>query len=196
MQQKIASQSKVLEISMKLESSPMGESISGMSQILSQLTSLSLLVKDMKKDKGKDKREYIWCVICRSEGHDKEHCPLLNEYFTSGAPSPLKQVTLPWCKVRRNRHCPGECYYMKKYVHKPTNLYCTLCKYIGHDDRDFRDYDLMHERSRDIYNIQGTVQQEGNSTQYNSSGRGNFNPRSGFRGRERGGGMGQGRGKC
>jgi hypothetical protein len=42
MQQKIASQAKVLEISMKLESSPMGESILGMSQILSQLTSLSL----------------------------------------------------------------------------------------------------------------------------------------------------------
>jgi hypothetical protein len=53
---------------MKLESSPMGESISGMSQILSQLTSLSLQVEDMKKDKGKDKREDIWCVRCISEG--------------------------------------------------------------------------------------------------------------------------------
>jgi hypothetical protein len=58
---------------MKLESSPMGESSSGMSQILSQLTSLSLQVEDMKKDKGKDKREDIWCVRFRSEGHDKEH---------------------------------------------------------------------------------------------------------------------------
>jgi hypothetical protein len=37
----------------------MGESSSGMSQILSQLTSLSLQVKDMKKNKGKDKREDI-----------------------------------------------------------------------------------------------------------------------------------------
>jgi hypothetical protein len=44
---------------MNLESSPMGESSSGMSQILSQLTSLSLQVKDMKKYKGKDKREFI-----------------------------------------------------------------------------------------------------------------------------------------
>jgi hypothetical protein len=32
-------------------------------------------------------------------------------------------------------------------------------------------------------------------TQYNSPGRGNFNPRSGFRGRGRGGGMGRGQGK-
>jgi hypothetical protein len=66
MQQKIASQEEALEISMKLESTPMRESSSGMSQILSQLTSLSLQVEDMKKDKGKEKKEDIWCIICRS----------------------------------------------------------------------------------------------------------------------------------
>jgi hypothetical protein len=63
MQQKFASQVEALEISMKLESSPMGESSSGMNQILSQLTSLSLHVKYMNKYKGKDKREDIWCII-------------------------------------------------------------------------------------------------------------------------------------
>jgi hypothetical protein len=62
MQQKITSQDEELEISMKLESTPMGESNSGMSQILSQLTRLSLQVEDMKKDKGKYKIEYIWCI--------------------------------------------------------------------------------------------------------------------------------------
>jgi hypothetical protein len=41
----------------------------------------------------------------------------------------------------------------------------------------------MHERLRDIYNIQGEVQKEGNTTQYNSPGRENFNPHGGFRGR-------------
>jgi hypothetical protein len=56
MQQNIASQDEVLEITMKLESTPMGESSSGMSQMLSQLTSLSLQVKDMKKYNGNDKR--------------------------------------------------------------------------------------------------------------------------------------------
>ena len=71
MQQKIASQAKALEIAMKLESTPMGESSSSMSQILSQLTSLSLQVKDMNKDKGKYKRKEIWCIRCKSEGDDK-----------------------------------------------------------------------------------------------------------------------------
>jgi hypothetical protein len=42
MQQKIASQAETVEITMKLESTPMGESSSGISQIMSQLTSLSL----------------------------------------------------------------------------------------------------------------------------------------------------------
>jgi hypothetical protein len=42
MQHNIASHAEALEIAMKLESAPMGDSISGMSQILSQLTSLSL----------------------------------------------------------------------------------------------------------------------------------------------------------
>jgi hypothetical protein len=50
---------------------------------------------------------------------------------------------------------------MQKYVHTPTNLYCTFCKSVGHDEKDCRPYDLMHERSRDTYIIQGEVQQEG-----------------------------------
>jgi hypothetical protein len=72
---------------------------------------------------------------------------------------------------------------MKKYVHTPTNLYCTFCKFVGHDEKDYRDYDLLHERSRDTYRIQGEMQQEGNTTQFNSLGRGNFNPCGGFIGR-------------
>jgi hypothetical protein len=140
---------------MKLESSPMGESSSGMSQILSQLTSLSLQVEDMKKDKVKDKREDIYCVICIFEAHDKEHYPLFYDYMASGASIPFKQVNLPWCDVCRNKHHPGECYYIHKYVQTPKNFYFTFCKSVGHDDQYCRVYDLMHERSRDIYKIQG-----------------------------------------
>jgi hypothetical protein len=180
MKYNIALQEEYLEISMKLESRPMGESSSGMSQILSQLTSLSLQVEDMNKNEGKEKREDVWCVICRSEDHGKEHCPLFHEYLASGASSPMKKVNFPWCDVCRNRHCPGECYYMQKYVQTPTNLYCTFYKSIGHDDRDCRAYDLIHERLRDIYTIQGEVQQEGNTMQYNSLGRGNFTPHGGY----------------
>ena len=54
MQQKIASQEEALEIAMKLESTPTGDSNSGTSQNLSKLTRLSLQVEDMKKDKRED----------------------------------------------------------------------------------------------------------------------------------------------
>jgi hypothetical protein len=53
---------------------------------------------------------------------------------------------------------------------------------MGHDDWDCRAYDLMHEMSRDIYKIQVKVQQEGNTLWYNSLGRGNFTPHSGYKG--------------
>jgi len=80
---------------MKLESTPMAESSSGMSQILNQLTILSLQVEYMKNDKVKEKREDIWCIRCKLEGHDKENFPLFHEYLASGAPIPLNQAIVP-----------------------------------------------------------------------------------------------------
>jgi hypothetical protein len=73
---------------MKLEASPIGQSSPGMSQILNQLTSLSLQVEGMKKDKGKEKREDTWCIRCKSEGHDKENYPYLMNTW------PLEPLTL------------------------------------------------------------------------------------------------------
>jgi hypothetical protein len=95
MQYKIAWQAEALEIYMKLEVTPVGESIPGMSWILNQLTSLSSQVEDMKKDKRKEKRDDIWCIKCKSEVHDKEHWPLFHRYLASGVPFPLKQAIVP-----------------------------------------------------------------------------------------------------
>jgi hypothetical protein len=171
MQQKVTLQDEALEITMKLEETPVGESNPGVSQILNQLTSLSLQVEDMKKERGKEKREDIWCIRCKEEGHDKENCPLFSEYLASRAPNPLNQDTLPWCKVCRTIHQLDECYYMQKYVQTPTNIYCTFYKSVGHDEEYCRTYDLMHERSRDAYRIQGELHLEGNAAQFNSPGR-------------------------
>jgi hypothetical protein len=38
---------------------------------------------------------------------------------------------------------------------------------VGHDEKDCRAYDLMHERSKDAYRIQGELQQKGNVAQFN-----------------------------
>jgi hypothetical protein len=81
---------------------------------------------------------------------------------------------------------------MHKYVQTPRNIYFTFCKSVEHDEKDYRDSDVMNERLGDTYRIEGELQSEGNIAQFNSPGRGNFNHRGGFRGRGRQGGMGRG----
>ena len=75
MQQKVADQQEALEIAMKLETAPV-EYNSGIAQIQAQLAELALELHDMKK--GKSIHEEVWCTRCRTEGHDKEQCPLRN----------------------------------------------------------------------------------------------------------------------
>jgi hypothetical protein len=89
MQQKVASQAEALEIAMKLEASPIAETIPGMVQIHNQLSNLTLQLQDMQK--GNKVREEVWCTKCRTEGHSKEHCPVNVEYMASGAPNLLPQ---------------------------------------------------------------------------------------------------------
>jgi hypothetical protein len=79
MQQKVTLQDESLEIAMKRKVTHVGEANPGMIQILNQLTSLSLQVEDMNKEKGKEKREDIGCIRCKSEGHEKEHCTLFHK---------------------------------------------------------------------------------------------------------------------
>jgi hypothetical protein len=70
MQQKVASQSEALEISMRLEALLMFESALGMDQLQKQLINITLELQSLKK--GKEVHEEIWCTRCRTEGHSKE----------------------------------------------------------------------------------------------------------------------------
>ena len=36
-------------------------------------------------------------------------------------------------------------------VTKEENMYCTFCQSVGHDDKNYRDYDLLEERTYDSY---------------------------------------------
>ena len=86
-QQKIKSQVDALEIAMKLEASPIGESNAGMVQIQKQLAKLTIQLDDIKR--GKEVKEEIWCIRCRAKGHDKDNCPLFQNYLNTRAPNPL-----------------------------------------------------------------------------------------------------------
>ena len=44
---------------------------------------------------------------------------------------------------------------MQNMVTKEKNLYCTFCQSVGHDDKKFRAYDLLQERTYDSYFVKG-----------------------------------------
>ena len=70
MQQNIVTQSEALEIAMKLEASPIGESTVGMNKIQVQLVNLTLQLQDIKK--GKEHHENLWGTRCCVDGHPKD----------------------------------------------------------------------------------------------------------------------------
>ena len=182
MQQKVASQAEALEIAMKLEASPIAETSARMTQIQNQLAQLTLQLHDIKK--GKEVQEIVWCTKCRTKGHSKEHCSLFVEYLASGTPDPLPQARGPWCEIcRTNGHRPQDYHLLKKYVQTPKSLFCTFCKSVGHDENNCRAYELMMERTRDVYAMQSDQQNNAGTAQYDQGRAGH----GGFRGQGRGG---------
>ena len=97
MQQKIVTQSDVVEIMMKLEASPIGETRVGMNHIQSQLEKLTIQFQDINK--GRELRENVWCTQCQTERHHKDQPPYFLNYLLSGAPNSLNQGGLPWCQI-------------------------------------------------------------------------------------------------
>ena len=71
MHQNITTQNKALEIAMKLEATPIGETAVGMNQIHAQLANLTLQLQDMKKEK--EEHDDLCCTQCYTDGHTKTH---------------------------------------------------------------------------------------------------------------------------
>ena len=87
MQQKIESQTKALELAMKIKASPIGGDMTGMVQIHSQLSNLMIQLQDIKK--VKEAQEDLWCTKCRTDGQTKDNYPTFMNYVTLGAPTIL-----------------------------------------------------------------------------------------------------------
>ena len=97
MQQNIPTQSEALEIAMKLEASPVGETTVEMNQIQVHLANMILQLQDIKK--AKEDRENIWCTRCHADRHTKDTCPTFQNYLLSGSPNPLSCTGVPWCCI-------------------------------------------------------------------------------------------------
>ena len=118
---------------------------------------LSLQIQDIKK--GKDKREEVWCIKCKEEGHHKDQCPSFQEYIATWAPNPCNHGVGPWCEICRTRgHRLEECYLLHKYINTPKSLYCNFLKYVSHDESNFQANDLLSKRIVDAYRMEGGEQ--------------------------------------
>ena len=149
---------------MKLEASPLAETSTGMTTLQTQLANLTLQIHELKK--GKEVMQDIWCIKCRAQGHSKDNCLVFIEYLASGAPNPLPRTQGPWCEICKTQgHPPQQCPLLQKYVQTPKNLYCIFCKSVGHDQQDCRAYDLMSERTQDVYRVQADTQGPATGTQ-------------------------------
>ena len=150
---------------------------------------MALELRDMKK--AKTSREEVWCTQCRSEGHDRDQCPIVRTYLNTGAPNQFNPGVL-YCEICRTtgQHRPENCHLLQRYVQVPKNPYCKFCKSVGHNEEECRSYDLMRERISDVYRVQNEVQ---NNDGYGY--RGGASGRGAFGGRGRGGMTRRGRGQ-
>ena len=148
---------------MKLETAPV-EDNSGIAQIQAQLAMMALKLHDMKK--GKTGREEVWCTQCRTEGHDKEQCPVVRNYLNTGAPNPFNPQVLYYDLCRTTgQHRPKDCYLLHRYGQVPKNPYFKFYKSVGHNEDECRTYDAyrVHNEgpSNDGYGYRGGASSRG-----------------------------------
>jgi hypothetical protein len=115
---------------------------------------LKNLTFQLNQNKGKEKREVVWCTTCGTEGHHKNECPTFTYYMETGVPNHLSTGG-PWCKIcKTHGNDPYHCPMMQKYQKIPKISYCKFCKSVGHDDKECREMELMRERNSYTYRVQ------------------------------------------
>jgi len=98
-------------------------------------------------------REEVWCLKCKIQGHDKDHCPVFTNYVVAGGPIPLRpdaqarpsaEPTL-WCAICQvaGKHMIFYCHLLQKFVQTPQQHFCNFCKSVGHDECNYHSYELM-----------------------------------------------------
>ena len=94
MHQKVVLQTEALEIAMKLESSPIGDTDTGMMQIQLYMAIFMVHIQDIKR--GKEVQEELWCTRCRTYMHDKDNFSTLMNYTTKRVSNPINTQGMPW----------------------------------------------------------------------------------------------------
>lgn len=91
-QEKLSTQAEALEIAMTLHQTQILDPRLGVQQIHAQLKNLCLEMQILKQDRTTwpEAREEVWCIKCKGQGHDKDHCPVFMNFLTGGGSMPLR----------------------------------------------------------------------------------------------------------
>jgi hypothetical protein len=163
-QQKFQNQAEALQAALQLEENQYQQTDPTIEELKEDLKNLTF---QLNQNKGKEKREVVWCTLCRTEGHHKNECPTFAQYLAAGVPNPLP-IGGPWCDIcKTHGHDPYHCPMMQKYKTIPKSSYCNFCKSVGHDDKDCRTLELMRERTSDTYRVQAEMMTGKDAPQFN-----------------------------
>jgi len=133
---------EALEIAMRLHETPIQDDSLGVQQIDGEIQNLCLEFQILKKDRAAwpEVHEEVWCLKCKSHGHDKDHFPIFVNYVTRGGSMPLRpeaQVgpsTGPalWCAIFQvaRKHVTDNCHLLQKFVQTSQQIFCNFCKLV------------------------------------------------------------------
>ena len=131
----------------------------GVQQIQAQIQNLCLEMKNLKKEQvpRSEVQDEVWCIRCRSQGHDKYHYPIFLNYVVMRGPTPLQleaqagpSTTTPlWCTICHvgGKHNTDNCHLLPKFNQTPQQLFCTFCRSVGHEEIDYYSYhaNMVHK---------------------------------------------------
>lgn len=127
-EQKIGTQAKALEITMRLHEKLMQDTNLVVQQIQTQLQNLCLEFQSMNKDRAVRLKvqEEVWCLKCKSQGHEKYHCPIFANHVGTGGPIRLRPETQVGTSVGSTllcdiyhiarKHVTYNCHLLQKFL--------------------------------------------------------------------------------
>jgi hypothetical protein len=114
---------------------------------------LKNLTVQLNQNKSREKREAMWCTLCKLEGHHKNECLTFAQYLEVGFPNTFP-IGGPWFEIYTTHG--NDCYHfpmMQKKKKEPKSTFYKFCKSVGHEDKNCRTLDLIKEITLDVYRI-------------------------------------------
>lgn len=91
-QQNISIQAEALEVAMRLHETPIQDPMLGVQQIQVKIQNLCLETRRLKQLHALwiEAWEEVWCIKCKGQDHNKDHCPTFMNYVAGGGPISLR----------------------------------------------------------------------------------------------------------